>query len=97
MAPLCSEMVTFRARVEIDLKGVGGMAWAPDAPQGPILRSKSFVVRHCGLPPVVPPSVRRRIQPAERGPGGGLTATYCTQLGMMLKSNPSYIKCSFLQ
>ena len=27
----------------------------------------------------------RRIQPAERGPGGGLTATYCTQLGMIQK------------
>ena len=29
------------------------------------------------------PQACRRIQPAERGPGGGLTATYCTQLGRM--------------
>ena len=37
--------------------------------------------------PCHPDYVRgRRTQPAERGPGGGLTATYCTQL-CMTKNN----------
>ena len=35
----------------------------------------------------------RRIQPAEQGPSGGLTATYCTQLGMTNeKCNPFHMK-----
>ena len=34
------------------------------------------------------PLGRRRIQPAERGPGGSLTETYRTQLGMPTNATP---------
>ena len=33
------------------------------------------------------------LKPAERGPGGSLRATYCTQLGPMQKANPFHTKC----
>ena len=40
--------------------------------------------------------VKNIFSPQVRGPGGSLKETYCTQLGMLQKSNPSYIKRSVL-
>ena len=41
-------------------------------------------IRHSGQPQ----GPAAGFKPAERGPGGGLTATYCTQLGMMKNGTP---------
>ena len=38
------------------------------------------MIRHSGLPRSYLPAAAAGFKPAERGPGGGLTATYCTQL-----------------
>ena len=67
------------ARIHLTLKGSAECAKASN----PVKMAKS-----AGKPCLRPWSDtagshkgRRRIQPAERGPGGGLTATYCTPLG----------------
>ena len=76
--------------------GVGGMREALLAPQ----EGNSEEIKPC-------PSGRNLTQraglkaaagfkPAERGPGGGLTATYCTQLGVTNeKCNPFHMKSRF--
>ena len=67
------------------------MAWPPDAPQRPTLRNKIALRAESDtagcLRSYLPPSAAG-LKPAERGPGGGLTATYCTQRGMMKNSTP---------
>ena len=75
-----------RGHVSFGSEGVGGMREALLAPQEgnseikPCPSGRNLTQR-AGL------KAAAGFKPAERGPGGGLTATYCTQLGMMKKAS----------
>ena len=94
MSHLKANLMPKRAQDEIGGKGVGGMREAPEAPQEANLRKLSLAF---GRNPTQLAGSRPAagFKPAERGPGGGLTATYCTPLEEPEKGDPSHTKWLF--
>ena len=71
------------------------MAEAPDAPQRPTLRNKTLPFGPesdtAGCLRSYLPAAAAGLKPAERGPGGGLTATYCTQLCKRVRAKMQHL------
>ena len=69
-------------------EGVGGMAGAPDASFFPLRFNHFCLIRLASGRSPTQRAAAAGLKPAERGPGGGLTATYCTPWGMSKNTTP---------